>query len=535
MSLASLPHRIGGKEFFLYRLLHLAVGAEGESLSVSAILGGEAPGSRQILLYCCYHIPRNPPLPTRSLQLFEKELTSSAKTAFRLLATCLNFSELKNHFLQNLIRFSIIFYKMFEIITDTFVLLEFKGTTFVGLGHLSLIYALCVNAEYFLMGLKLFSITLLLDRLRIDELGRAKDKSTGTLQKYSSIKSQGASIARFLPNGVLQSKAPLTSFGDQESSTQMAGKLIFSMDRDLIVEGITSGSGVNSPISEMEAVVTPLTTVSSTEEDNNQKLITTGELPSQSEIESSSGIPVASKNKRKNYLRRVRKKVVKARKTAEVKALKYVKSKTNKQFVAPSTYPFPDGNHFHPSPFAQRKEVVEMSTRSSIHLLDYYMARINQAKTEQTPALGLRPLVEGFFRSLGLNVLVVDDALRGTTLALSRLRIDELGRAKDKPPLDKALPLILTAALSLSPILGAARAGRFYTRMHDILTPPSLFAFLRDTDGVDWRIEPRSINRLIGPEASSHELWYKRKVRHGMGTGLTLRDKIDLDQEWDLD
>ncbi|KAH0449934.1 hypothetical protein IEQ34_020626 [Dendrobium chrysotoxum] len=40
----SLPQQVGGKKF-LYRLLRLAVGAERESLSVSAIPKGEAPGS----------------------------------------------------------------------------------------------------------------------------------------------------------------------------------------------------------------------------------------------------------------------------------------------------------------------------------------------------------------------------------------------------------------------------------------------------------------------------------------------------------
>ncbi|KAH0460247.1 hypothetical protein IEQ34_010910 [Dendrobium chrysotoxum] len=219
----------------------------------------------------------------------------------------------------------------------------------------------------------------------------------------------------------------------------MAGKLIFSLDRNLIVEGITSGnfiqfemqfqdfklsvdgeemidlsagirrnvplveitlgSGVDSPISEMEAVVTPLPTVSFTEEDRNQNSITIEELPSQPEIGSSSSTPTvskASKSKMKNYLRRVRKKVVKARKTAEAKALKHVKSEANQKFVAPSTNPFPGGNHFHPSPIAQRREVVETRAQSSIHLLDYYMARINQARTEQTPAPGPRPPVEGY-------------------------------------------------------------------------------------------------------------------------------------------
>ncbi|KAH0455258.1 hypothetical protein IEQ34_015290 [Dendrobium chrysotoxum] len=169
--------------------------------------------------------------------------------------------------------------------------------------------------------------------------------------------------------------------------------------RNIPLVEITLGLGVDSPISEMEAVVTPLPTVSSTEEDNNQKSITIEELPSQPEIGSSSSTPVvskASKNKMKNYLRRVRKKVVKARKSAEAKALKHVKSEANQKFVAPSTNPFPGGNHFHPSPVTQRREVVETRARSSIHLLDYYMARINQARTEQTPAPGPRPSVEGY-------------------------------------------------------------------------------------------------------------------------------------------
>ncbi|KAH0460337.1 hypothetical protein IEQ34_011000 [Dendrobium chrysotoxum] len=230
-----------------------------------------------------------------------------------------------------------------------------------------------------------------------------------------------------------------TAVCTQDLNTQMAGKLIFSLDRNLIVKGITSGnfiqfemqfqdfklsvdgeemidlsagirrnvplveitlgSGVDSPISEMEAVVTPLPTVSFTKEDKNQKSITMEELPSQLEIGSSSSSPTvskASKNKMKNYLRRVRKKVVKARKTAEAKALKHVKSEANQKFIAPSTNPFPGGNHFHPSPVTQRREVIETRARSSIHLLDYYMARINQTITEQTPAPGLRPQVEGY-------------------------------------------------------------------------------------------------------------------------------------------
>ncbi|KAH0461615.1 hypothetical protein IEQ34_009190 [Dendrobium chrysotoxum] len=140
--------------------------------------------------------------------------------------------------------------------------------------------------------------------------------------------------------------------------------------RNVPLVEITLGSGVDSPIYEMEP-----------------------------EIGSSSSTPAVSKvskNKMKNYLRRVKKKVIKARKTAEAKALKHVKSEANQKFVAPSMNPFPGGNRFHPSPVTQRREVVETRARSSIHLLDYYMTRINQAKTEQTPAPGPRPPVEGY-------------------------------------------------------------------------------------------------------------------------------------------
>ncbi|KAI0508229.1 hypothetical protein KFK09_014364 [Dendrobium nobile] len=185
-------------------------------------------------------------------------------------------------------------------------------------------------------------------------------------------------------------------------NTQMAGKLVFSLNRDVPVEEILSGnsiqyemefqdlkisvngerildmsasiqkdfplvevtlgSGADSPISKMEVVVAPAPTILSTQEDQNQKSITIKEIPSQSEIGSNSSTPVVGRNKMKNYLRRARKRNLKARKTSELEALEKTDFEANRVFVAPSTYPL----------LAQSREVVDTRVRSLIHLLDYY-------------------------------------------------------------------------------------------------------------------------------------------------------------------
>ncbi|KAL0919026.1 hypothetical protein M5K25_011093 [Dendrobium thyrsiflorum] len=206
----------------------------------------------------------------------------------------------------------------------------------------------------------------------------------------------------------------------------MAGKLVLSLDRNLIMEEtvhngsiqfkvefqkfklsidgetlidlpaeiqwdlplveITLASGVDSPISEMEVDVTPLTTVPSTKEDKSQELINEGS--SQSEIRSSSStLFVTSKNRKKNYLRRLRKRNFKARMIAESETFKQVECEAKQEFVAPYTSPLP---------FAQRKEVVSEVAQSSMRLLDYYTKRINQARTEPAPGIDHRPQVEGY-------------------------------------------------------------------------------------------------------------------------------------------
>ncbi|KAL0914278.1 hypothetical protein M5K25_014611 [Dendrobium thyrsiflorum] len=207
----------------------------------------------------------------------------------------------------------------------------------------------------------------------------------------------------------------------------MAGKLVLSLDRNLIMEEtvhdgsiqfrvefqnfklsidgetlidlpaglqwdlplveITLGAGVDSPISKMEIAVTPLPIVPLTEEDKHQESMTIDEGSPQSEIGSSSRTFVTSKNRKKNYLRRLRKRNFKARMIAESETFKQVECEAKQEFVAPYTSPLP---------FAQRKEVVSEVAQSSMRLLDYYTKRINQARTEPAPGIDHRPQVEGY-------------------------------------------------------------------------------------------------------------------------------------------
>ncbi|KAL0927684.1 hypothetical protein M5K25_001882 [Dendrobium thyrsiflorum] len=157
---------------------------------------------------------------------------------------------------------------------------------------------------------------------------------------------------------------------------------------DLPLVEITLGSGVDSSISKMEIIVTPLPIVPLTEEDKHQESMTIDEGSSQSEIGSSSStLFVTSKNRKKNYLRRLRKRNFKARMIDESETFKQVEFEAKKEFVAPYTFPLP---------FAQRKEVVSRVAQSSMRLLDYYTRRINQDRIEPAPGIDPRPQVEGY-------------------------------------------------------------------------------------------------------------------------------------------
>ncbi|KAL0909989.1 hypothetical protein M5K25_020909 [Dendrobium thyrsiflorum] len=216
----------------------------------------------------------------------------------------------------------------------------------------------------------------------------------------------------------------------------MAGKLILSLDRNLTIEEticdgsiqfrvefqnfklsidgerlvdlsagtqkdsplveITLGQGFDSPISKIEAIVTPLSIVPFVEMGNNQQSMIIKEIQSVSEIGSNFSTYFASKNQKKNYLKRVKKKAIKARKIAESGALKKVKSEANKEFVAPCTYPLFGGSHFHPLFVDQMRQVVKRIARPSPCPFSYYTEKINLMSNKQSPAIDHRPPVEGY-------------------------------------------------------------------------------------------------------------------------------------------
>ncbi|KAL0916025.1 hypothetical protein M5K25_013504 [Dendrobium thyrsiflorum] len=130
--------------------------------------------------------------------------------------------------------------------------------------------------------------------------------------------------------------------------------------------------------------------------DKEQRPVISDERPSQSEIGSNSSAPFIGKNRKKNYLRRVKKRIIKARKNAESAAFKRVKFEGSKEFVAPCTYPLSGGSHFHPLFVDQMREVVRRIARPSPCPFDYYIEKIDLMSNEQSPAIDHRPPVEGY-------------------------------------------------------------------------------------------------------------------------------------------
>ncbi|KAH0470665.1 hypothetical protein IEQ34_000388 [Dendrobium chrysotoxum] len=73
---------------------------------------------------------------------------------------------------------------------------------------------------------------------------------------------------------------------------------------------------------------------------------------------SSSGIPFTSKNQKKNYLRRVRRKIAKSRKIVEVKTLAQVDPESVEDLPIPASSPLLQGSRFHPLAAASGEERV---------------------------------------------------------------------------------------------------------------------------------------------------------------------------------
>ncbi|KAH0448395.1 hypothetical protein IEQ34_022195 [Dendrobium chrysotoxum] len=99
------------------------------------------------------------------------------------------------------------------------------------------------------------------------------------------------------------------------------------------------------------------------------------EIRSVFEKGSSSGIPFTSKNQKKNYLRRVRRKIAKSRKIVEVKTLAQVDPEAVEDLPIPAFSPLLQGSHFHPLVAAPGEERVSRIASIPPRHIDYSTKR----------------------------------------------------------------------------------------------------------------------------------------------------------------
>ncbi|KAH0454876.1 hypothetical protein IEQ34_016800 [Dendrobium chrysotoxum] len=95
---------------------------------------------------------------------------------------------------------------------------------------------------------------------------------------------------------------------------------------------------------------------------------------------SSSGIPFTSKNQKKNYLRRVRRKIAKSRKIMEVKTLAQVNPEAVEDLPIPASSPLLQGSRFHPLAAASGEERVSRIARIPPRPVDYSTKRAPEEK-----------------------------------------------------------------------------------------------------------------------------------------------------------
>ncbi|KAH0461322.1 hypothetical protein IEQ34_008897 [Dendrobium chrysotoxum] len=199
-------------------------------------------------------------------------------------------------------------------------------------------------------------------------------------------------------------------------SSAMAGKLLFSVDRDLQVEELIHSSaiqfgmgfktlklsvnggtiinlaaeGENGPVVELAvgatsdlppvlelaagATLTP-SVPSVQSEDKKIEVKSTVEKGS-----SSSGALFGTKSARKNYLRRIRKKITKSRKIAEQKALSLVEHEAAEELPLPASSPLLKGSSFHPLAAAAGEERVTRIASSPPSPVDYTVKRTTKEK-----------------------------------------------------------------------------------------------------------------------------------------------------------
>ncbi|KAH0463027.1 hypothetical protein IEQ34_007609 [Dendrobium chrysotoxum] len=156
------------------------------------------------------------------------------------------------------------------------------------------------------------------------------------------------------------------------------------------IEGLTpsQASGDASSDSGSEELESELQRAFALEEDEDVEILPNveeGESKAHAEIAeaksifeegSSSWIPFTSKNQRMNYLRRVRKKIAKARKIIEVKTLGQVETKADDELPIPTFSPLLKGSGFHPLAVDAGEERVTKIASSMLCSVDYSNKKI---------------------------------------------------------------------------------------------------------------------------------------------------------------
>ncbi|KAH0450306.1 hypothetical protein IEQ34_020998 [Dendrobium chrysotoxum] len=169
----------------------------------------------------------------------------------------------------------------------------------------------------------------------------------------------------------------------------MDGKLLFSIDRDLQVLELIHSSAIQFGMGfkTLKLLVNGGTIINLDAEGENGLVVELANEEKKLEIKStiekgssSSGALFGTKSARKNYLRRVRKKITKSKKIAEEKALCLVEPKAVEELPVPASSPLLKGSRFHPLVATIEEERVMQIVSSPPSLVDYTVKRTTKEK-----------------------------------------------------------------------------------------------------------------------------------------------------------
>ncbi|PKU83308.1 hypothetical protein MA16_Dca021011 [Dendrobium catenatum] len=189
-----------------------------------------------------------------------------------------------------------------------------------------------------------------------------------------------------------------TEEGGSDFKIQLAGQLIFSFDLELSStvndqgSTIIFGMGFSTlelsmdghqivsldaskevpPVVELIVGSAPTLPVISDDQKQPEPVVEPPtEIKSVFEKGSSSGLNFSTKNQKKNYLRRLRKKISKAKRVVSVKTLAQVEPEADEELPIPASSPLLKGSRFYPLAYAQGEERIARIARSPPCPVDY--------------------------------------------------------------------------------------------------------------------------------------------------------------------